>query len=87
MVETRMDAMISRLSGQPPQVARPRPAPPSNEQVLKARPVEAKNEDTVESEEARIFAKRSFQTATAAESSPAEPPKEGPRGGNLDILA
>ena len=85
MVETRMDAMISRLAPQPQATTAP-PKARAGEQVLKARP--AGGAGSVEADVARIFARRAFQAAPAPP--PAQPVpvhKEGPRGGNLDILA
>ena|GEM_PF-6443782 len=83
MVETRMDAMIARLAPQPQTIAN-RPKVQAGEQVLKARPAEAAG--SVEADIARIFARRAFQ-ATPALEKPALVHNEGPRGGNLDILA
>ena len=83
MVETRMDAMIARLAPQPQATTAP-PKARAGEQVLKARP--AGGAGSVEADVARIFARRAFQAAPP----PAQPAlvhKEGPRGGNLDILA
>ena len=83
MVETRMDVMISRLATQPQTIAN-RPKVQAGEQVLKARPSEGPS--SVETDVARIFARRAFQ-ATSAPEKPAIVQNEGPRGGNLDILA
>ena len=91
MVETRMDAMISRAASQAPQARTmgPRPAGertrrPQTEQVLEARPV--KDAKAIETDIARIFAKRAFQ-ATMVNENRTVAPKEGPRGGRLDIRA
>ena len=91
MVETRMDAMISRAASQAsqartvaPRPAGERPLRPQKEQILEARPV--KDAKAIETDIARIFAKRAFQ-ATMVNENRTVAPKEGPRGGRLDIRA
>ena len=80
MVETRMDAMISRLTTQIP-TPTPRPV---GEQVIKARL--AAKADPGEAAAAKIFARRAFQVGDAAKTPPTSRGDE-PRGGSLDILA
>jgi hypothetical protein len=84
MVETRMDVMISRLTAQSQPISN-RPRQPASEQAVQARPAE--DARSVETDIARIFAKRAFQANPSTETRPAASPKEGPRGGHLDILA
>ena len=94
MVETRMDAMISRAASQArtmgPRPAGERTRRPQTEQVLEARPVKntrpVKDAKAIETDIARIFAKRAFQ-ATMVNENRTVAPKEGPRGGRLDIRA
>ena len=83
MAETRMDAMISRLTTQmsPPAHG---PQRSKTAQAVKARPaVEAGSAEAVT---AKIFARRAFQADGADQTRPASRSDE-PRGGNLDILA
>ena len=91
MVETRMDAMISRAASQA-RATGPRPAGerthrPQTEQVLEARPAKAARDiKAIEADVARIFAKRAFQ-ASKVDETRISATKEGPRGGRLDIRA
>ena len=64
MVETRMDVMISRAMAQS-QPINNRPRQPAREQVVQARPAEGAR--SVETDIARIFAKRAFQAAPSTE--------------------
>ena len=84
MVETRMDVTNSRLAAQS-QPINNRPGRPASEKVVRARPAEGAR--SVETDIARIFAKRAFQATPSTETRPAASSKEGPRGGRLDILA
>lgn len=80
MVETRMDAMISRLTTQTPSPTQR----PVGGQAIKARL--AVKDDAGEVAAAKIFARRAFQVGDIAKSQPTSRGDE-PRGGNLDILA
>ncbi len=74
MVETRMDVMISRLAAQSQPVNNP-PRRPASEKVVQARP--AAGARSVETDIARIFAKRAFQATPSTETRPVASPSAG----------